>query len=113
MASGALLLTFGRSDADPSSNYALALIAFSIPAYVFGLALLAISGRELRHWRVVIPAFLGMVALIIMVFMLWLHLGISLVLAQISAPLLTALAGLLLAGHIKRNTAPIATEHAP
>ena len=106
LASGALLLTFGDSDAESSTYYSLQLIVFAVPAYVLGIAALAISGRELRHWRVVIPTFLGMNVLVVLAFMLWLHLGIALALAQVSAIVLVALAALLLVGYIKRKQQP-------
>ena len=106
LASGALLLTFGGSDAEAFSNYSLRLVVFAVPAYVLGTALLAISGRELRHWRVVIPTFLGMNVLVVLAFMLWLHMGIELALAQVSAIVLATLAALLLVGYIKRKQQP-------
>ena len=107
----ALLLAFGGSDADSFSDYSIAdystgLILLAIPAFVLGVAVLVISGRELRHWHVVIPTFLGMNVLVVLAFMLWLHLGIALALAQVSAIVLAALAALVLVGYIKRKQQP-------
>ena len=48
LASGAMLLVFGGSDTDPFSNYSFRLTIFAIPAYTFGLAVLAVSGQALR-----------------------------------------------------------------
>ena len=103
LASGVLLLAFGGSDADGFSDYGIGLVLLAIPAFVLGVAVLAISGRELRHWRVAVPTFLGMNVLVVLAFMLWLHMGIALALAQVSAIVLAALAALLLVGYIKRN----------
>ena len=108
LTSEALLLAFGVSDADSFSDYSIGdystgLILLAIPAFVMGITLLAISGRELRHWRMVIPTFLGMNVLVVLAFMLWLHLGIALALAQVSAIVLAALAALVLVGYIKRK----------
>ncbi len=75
----------------------------AIAAYVLGLAVLAISGRELRHWRVVLPALLGMNVLVVLPFMLWLHVGITLQLAQISAIVLATLTAVVLAGSVHRE----------
>ena len=90
----------------PLANYSTGLILLAIPAFVLGVAVLAISGRELRHWRVVIPTFLGMNVLVVLAFMLWFHLGIALALAQVSAIVLAALAALVLVGYIKRKQQP-------
>ena len=106
LASGALLLTFDGSDAEAFSSYGWQLVALAVPAYVLGLAVLAIAGRELRHWPVVIPTFLGMNVLVVLAFMLWLHLGIALALAQVSAIVLATLAAMVLVGYIKRKQQP-------
>ena len=44
----------------------------------------------------------GMNVLVFLVFMLWLHVGITLVLAKVSAVALLALAALVLARYVKR-----------
>ena len=103
LAAGALLVTFGGSDAEPTSNYTSDLVTLAIATYVLAIAVLAVSARELRHWRAVIAVLLGMTILIGLSFMLWLHLGISLALAQVSSVVLAALAGLVLISHIKRR----------
>ena len=103
LASGALLSTFGSADPEEFGNVSATQTVLAVPAFVLGMWLLAISGALLRHWPAVIAAFLGMSALVVLVFMLWLHLGISLALAQVSTVVLAALAGLVLISHIKRR----------
>ena len=49
-----------------------------------------------------VPAFLGMNALVVLPFMLWLHLGITLELAKVSAIVLTALMAIVLTAYLKR-----------
>ena len=102
MASAGLVLVFGGSDAGAFSNYGLAQTVFGIPAFILGLALVGGSWKQVRHWCVVVPAFLGMNALVVMPFMLWLHLGIALELAKVSAIVLTALVAVVLTGYLKR-----------
>ena len=103
MVSGFLLLTFGGSDAADFSYYITPLITLGIPSYILGLSVLAIAGQELRHWRAAILTFLGMIVLLLLAFMLWLHVGIALTLAQASAIVLAALSALVLVGYIKRK----------
>ena len=43
-----------------------------------------------------------MIALVVLAFMLWLHLGIALFLAKLSAIVLTALVAIVLTGYLKR-----------
>ena len=103
LASGALVFVFGGSNADPTSIYPLGAIVLAIAAYVLGLSVLAISRRELRRWRPVIPTFLGMILLIVLTFMMWLHLDIPMTLAKASAIALVCLAAVVLFGYIKGN----------
>lgn len=113
LASCYLLLWFGDHESRLHGAYDLWLTAIAIPAYALGVTVLAISHRELRRWTVVAPTFLLMNGLVFLPLMLWLHLGISLTLAWVSALILPALAGLLLAGHIRRSTALVGIEPAP
>ena len=106
MASAGLVLIFGGSDASAFSNYGLAQVMFGIPAFILGFALVGGSAKQLSHWRGVVPAFLGMNALVVLTFMLWLHLGIALELAKISAIVLTALVAVVLTGYLKRFPPP-------
>ncbi|MCY4582407.1 MAG: hypothetical protein OXE50_06360 [Chloroflexi bacterium] len=106
MASAGLVLVFGGSDASAFSNYGLVQVMFGVPAFVLGFALVGGSWKQLKHWRFVVPAFLGMNVLVVLPFMLWLHLGIALELAKISAIVLTALVAVVLAGYLKRLQQP-------
>ena len=106
MASAALVLLFGDSDAVAFSYYGLREIAVGVPAFVMGFAVMAVSWRQLRHWRVLVPAFLGMNTLVVFTFMLWLHLDMTLSLAKLSAIVLTALAAMVLAAYMKRLQQP-------
>ena len=106
VASGALLLVFGGS-ADDSSFYGLYFGALSVPAFMLGIAALTASWRQLRHWREVIASFAGMLVLVLLSFMLWLHLGVSLALAKTSAVVLTGLTAYVLVGYVRRKAARI------
>ena len=81
LASGYILVMAGGSDAEQIKqipiNSNLRWLLAGIPAYAFGgLTLLAVSGQATRYWRVAVPAFLAMIGLVTLAFMLWLHLGI-------------------------------------
>lgn len=106
MASATLVLMFGGSDAEAFSNYFVINFILGLPAFVLGFGMVAGSWRQLKHWHVVVPAFLGMNALVVMPFMLWLHLGIALELAKVSAIVLTALVAVVLTGYLKRLQQP-------
>ena len=88
------------------STYPLLEVVLAIAAYALGISVLAISGRELRRWRTVIPTFLGMNLLIVLTFMMWLNQGIPLMLTKVSAVALVCLAAFVLFGYIKRNEEP-------
>ena len=81
-------------------------LAFGIPAFVLGIAALAVSWQQFRQWRVVGPAFLGMNALVVLAFMLWLHLGIVLFFAKLAALILTGALAFVLAGHVRQMQQP-------
>ena len=49
----------------------------------------------------------SMNALVVLAFMLWLHMGISIVLAQFSALILTALVSLVLTAYVQRIQQPV------
>ena len=70
LASVPLLYIFGSSITETGNVYDLQVAALSVLAFVFGLLSLAVSREELRHWRVVIPVFVGMNVLVALVFML-------------------------------------------
>ncbi len=106
LASGGLLLIFGGSQDHPGGFYGefnSDLEVTAVIAFTLGIAVVVMSWPQLRYWPPVIAAFLGMVLLVGLAFMLWLHLGVSLALTQASAVALVALAGLVLVGHARRK----------
>ena len=105
VASVSLVLVFGGSDAAPESNYGIEVM-LGVLALPLGFGLMAACWRQLKHWRVVVPAFLSMNTLVVLNFMLWLHLGIPLILAKVSTIVLTALVAVVLVGYINRLQQP-------
>lgn len=99
LATGVPLYIFASSGASDFTYSVFLLLA--IPAFALGIATVAASWRELRHWPAVVIALAGMNALTVLAFMLWLHLGVALILAKVSAIILAALVGLVLAAYIK------------
>ena len=102
LASVGLLLVFPGSDAEVNTNYDVLEFVFGIPAFTLGVAAVVTAKQQLRYWYLVVPATLGMIALVVLAFMLWLHLGIALFLAKLSAIVLTALVAIVLTGYLKR-----------
>ncbi len=104
LASVAFLWMFGGSDVrDFNDFYNSEEYVIGVAALTFGIASLLISLR-LRYWRATIASLVGMKVLVILAFMLWLHLGIPLGLAKLSAFALVAFAAFRLAGYIKRSS---------
>lgn len=97
-----LILVFPGSDAETGTNYDVLEFVFGIPAFTLGAAAMVTVRQQLRHWQEVVPAFLGMNVLVVLPFMLWLHLGIALGLAKLSALVLTVLAAVALTSYLKR-----------
>ncbi len=98
VASAAMLFLFGDSiagDVPDSFN------RLPVPAFILGALAVASSLLRPRYWLKVGASFGGMIALIVLLFMLWLHLGITLGLAMASAVVLTALGAFLLGHHVK------------
>ena len=106
LASAGLLFIFGGSDAEAFSNYFVLQLSFGIPAFTLGIALLAVSWQRFRQWRAIGLALLGMNALVVLTFMIWLHLGIALFLAKLAALILTGALALVLAEYLKRLNQP-------
>ena len=98
-----MLLMFGDTDRD-ANFHTIFFSVISAPSFILGTAAMAISRTRPKYWPTIGGALVGMISLVILAFMLWLHLGIALALAKVSALVLTALVAFLLAGHIKRKT---------
>ncbi len=107
LASGYVLVAFPGSSSTGSIIDLTGL--YTLFAYVviaqFGITSIAVSWRLLRYWPVVLLSLSGMIFLIVLAFMLWLHLGIPLVLAKLSALALTGFVGFRLSDYVKRKTA--------
>ena len=110
LASGYALVTFVDPSATSRTHTAgvSGYDVYTWPAYILlallGTTSIAASWRLLRYWPAVLLSLSGMAFLIVLAFMLWLHIGIPLALAKLSAIVLVAFAGFLLAGYIKRRT---------
>ena len=107
-AAGALLFMLGASEISYNNTETIVVrTVFQVAAFVSVLPVLVYSWRSIvMYWRPVILALVGMNALVVLAFMLWVHLNIVLFLAQLSAAALVALAALALVGQIKREQRP-------
>ena len=99
-----MLLMFGGTSAD-DNFYPLYFSVIGVPAFTLGITAMAVSCPQPKYWPMVGTALMGMIGLVVLAFMLWLHLGIALFLAKVSAFLLTALLAYVLAGYLRRKTA--------
>ena len=106
LASGYVLVTFPGSSSTGSIIDLTGL--YTLFAYVviaqFGITSIAVSWRLLRYWPAVLLSLLGMALLVILAFMLWLHIGIPLALAKLSALALTGFVGFRLSDYVRRRT---------
>ena len=97
-----MLVMFGGTNAD-DNFYPLFFTVISIPAFTLGTTAMAISCPPPKYWPTVGAALAGMIVMITLAFMLWLHLGIALALAKVSAFVLAALVAFVLAGYLGRK----------
>ena len=86
----------------------IGLLGFSAPLFalipvVLGCSTLAIARPALRQWPAVLAAMLFMNAAVVLAFLLWLRVDITLARAQASSVAVVALAGLVLLGYLKRH----------
>ena len=105
VSSVALLMIFGGQDPEDIDglSYGFWILLTGIAAATFGPASLLMSLR-LRLWKATITSLAGMSALILLVFLLWLHLGIPLALVKGAALILTGIAAFRLLGYVRRQT---------
>ena len=96
-----LVAFFGTTLPD---NYlsAIRVTAIGVPGFIFGITALALSLRERGDRLAIVSAFAGMIVAGIVVFMLWLHLGVWLILVKSLAMVLTAAIAFALYRHMKR-----------
>lgn len=112
LASGALMFIFGFSDDVPGSGlFNLLFFLVAIAAWLLGISSLAASLRHMvRRWRLVALSLAGMVALVFLTFMLWLHLDLNLVVTKAASIALCGVAAVVLAGYAARTaSAQVAT----
>ena len=106
LASSYALLAFPGSTSvgDPYELTGVYILLAYIVMAQFGITSIAVSWRLLRYWPAVLLCLLGMVFLIVLAFMLWLHIGIPLALAKLSALALTGFVGFRLSDYERRRT---------
>ena len=96
LASGFLLLDFGIF-AD------VLLLVVAVPsALLLGLLAVVAGWRRKQYWRGASISLLGMSSLTLLVFMLWLHVGIELQVAQLAVVGLAILVAVVLSNHVRR-----------
>ena len=106
LASAVLISYFGFSDDDALSNDDLRFMAIAIAASVFAVASFVAARQQLaKYWPLAATSFLGTVALVVLVFMLWLHLGVDEALTKFAAMVLPGIAAVMIARHLAQKTA--------
>ncbi len=103
LVSGVLFATFGFFDRTLRMELSFGFALLTLLAYILAIAVLASLERYFRHWRAVGVTLLGMNVIVFLVFMLWLHVGVSSILARVLAVALLAIAALMLARYVKRR----------
>ena len=103
LVSGVLVATFGYFVPELYVELSIAFALLTLLAYILAIAVLVSLERYFRHWRAVGATLLGMNVIVFLVFMLWLHVGVSSILARILAVALLAIAALMLAMYVKRR----------
>ena len=108
LASGGLMFMFGFSDDSATSSFSDAeYIVVAVATWFLGISSLAASSQQMvRRWRLVALSLAGMVTLVILAFMLWLHLGVDEVVTKAAAIGLCGIAAIVLAGYIARTALP-------
>lgn len=104
LASGSLLFAFGGSNPETADFSELLPLGVGAVALLMGTTAVAVSWRQLRYWGAILVSLVSINSLVVLAFMLWLHLGIPLILAKVSAFALTTFVAFLLAGHVRRKT---------
>ena len=101
LASGLLLLSFGPT---PDSNLGLGLLMLiTVPAaFLLGLLSVVVGWRRKRYWRGAVASLIGMSAITLVVFMMWLHVGIESGMATLAVVGLAILVAVALSKYVKR-----------
>ena len=102
IASSVILLIFDVPD--PAAQRGLGALLVGVAILALLLAIVSVGPSwQWRYWRLLIASMASMYALVVLPFMLWLHQGVSMELAKLSAILLTGLMAFLVAGYIRRR----------
>ena len=104
----ALLITFGGPDlGSPAVDlYEVKIMLSAIGAFFVGSLVVMLSFPKPRVIALASAAFVAMIILSGLMFMLWLHVGISLALAKFSSAVLTGLVAAILWEHLSRRHPP-------
>ena len=106
VASAFLISLFGFSDDHRFSNDDVRFIAVAIAASVFAAAAVVASWQQLvRHWPLTAASLLGITALVVLAFMLWLHQGANEVLTKFSVIVLCGIVAIALARYVRVRSA--------
>ena len=102
-ASCLLVLSVGASDIEDIGLLGFFAPLFALIPVVLGCSTLAIARPALRQWPAVFATMLVMNAAVVLAFLLWLRVDITLARAQALSVAVVALAGLVLLGYLKRH----------
>ena len=106
MTSAVPLALFGFSNLSAFDFSDVFFFAFATLAGVLSSVTMLVSWRPLGSWQVTFLSLAGMTTLVVLVFMLWLHLGTDEALTKVSAVVLCGIAAIVLAGYAGRS-APV------
>lgn len=106
LASAILISLFGYSDDNHYSDDGFRFLLIAAAATVFATSCFVVSyQRLLKFWRIVVASLVGMIAVVVLVFMLWLHQGANEGLTKFSAIVLCGIAAIALARHVGARAA--------
>ncbi len=106
LAASALIILFGYSDDNHYSDDGLRFSSIAVVAWAFAISSLIVSQERLpKNWHMVVASSVGMTALVVLVFMLWLHQGVNEVLTKFSAIVLCGIAAMSLARYVGARSA--------
>ncbi len=100
-----LLTMFGSTAAD-HEFHPIQLFIVGVPGFIFGIKALRNSRHEECHWPAVGSALAGMIGLVVLAFMLWLLVDVTLALVKPLAVVLTGLVCYSLTRHLRGKYTP-------
>ena len=102
LTSGVLLSMFGSSNDDPNTTDEVSFIAITGAAWLFGIASVAASPRQmLRCWPTLGASLAAAATVILLAFMLWLHMGLSDMLTKLSAIAFSGVAAIVITRFVR------------